>query len=302
MSKTNTNHKVHNIFLVVLTIYSTIALLLSGNNVIDMNCLIVKIIAYAVFIFYFLKEVWRHKLDLKRKDPEYNFIIESFWNLNFIFEVAILLSLYKHEKSLIILMISCIIVLISFIFRIVQYIRYSKKRFLFVISIVLIFFLGIFNSDLQKIMTLSLNLISIIFGETLLKEKFKEQIEESKVEYNLIESNFKYNLAILNIGGIIALIVTQATEGIKEWEFFRDYLEKNSFNECSYICTESLYMGIIRYLILAIIYIIYYFIFIDYGKSKKIKDKVFNYFIKKWDLLEKKDIAINENKMNSKES
>lgn len=302
MSKTNTNHKVHSIFLFALTIYSTIALLLSGNNVIDMNCLIVKIIAYAVFIFYFLKEVWRHKLDLKRKDPEYNFIIESFWNLNFIFEVAILLSLYKHEKSLIILMISCIIVLISFIFRIVQYIRYSKKRFLFVISIVLIFFLGIFNSDLQKIMTLSLNLISIIFGETLLKEKFKEQIEESKVEYNLIESNFKYNLAILNIGGIIALIVTQATEGIKEWEFFRDYLEKNSFNECSYICTESLYMGIIRYLILAIIYIIYYFIFIDYGKSKKIKDKVFNYFIKKWDLLEKKDIAINENKMNSKES
>lgn len=295
MSKTNTNYKVHSIFLGVLTLYSIIALFLSVNNVIDMNCLIVKIIAYAVFIFYFFKEAWRHKLDLKRKDPEYNLIIESFWNLNFIFNVAILLSLYKHEKSLCILMISCIIVLISFIFRIVQYIRYSKKRFLFVISILVIFFLGIFNSDLQKIMTLSFNLISIIFGETLLKEKFKEQIEESKVAYNLIESNFKYNLAILNIGGIIALIVTQATEGIKKWKFFIDYLGKNLFTEC-------LYMGIIRYLILAIIYIIYYFIFIDYGKSKKIKDKVFNYFIKKWDLLEKKDIAINENKMNSKES
>lgn len=295
MSKTNTNYKVHSIFLGVLTLYSIIALLLSVKNVIDMNCLIVKLIAYAVFIFYFLKEVWRHKLDLKRKDPEYNLIIESFWNLNFIFNVAILLSLYKYEKSLCILMISCIIVLISFIFRIFQYIKYSKKRFLFVISILLIIFLGIFNSDLQKILTLSLNLISIIFGETLLKEKFKEQIEERKVEYNLIESNFKYNLAILNIGAIISLIVIQATEGIKKCSFFIKYLGKNPYTAC-------LYMGIIRYLILAILYIIYYFIFIDYGKSKKIKDKVFNYFIKKWDLLEKKDIVINENRKNSKES
>lgn len=295
MSKTDMNHKVHNIFLVVLTVYSIIALYLSVNNVIDENCLIVKLISNAVFIFYFLKEVWRHKLDLKRKDQEYNLIIESFWNLNFIFDVVILLSLYKHENSLSLLMISCIIVLISFIFRIVQYIIYSKKRFLFVISILLIIFLGIFNSDLQKIMTLSLNLISIIFGETLLKGKFKEQIEESKVEYNLIKSNFKYSLAILNIGAIIALIVIQATEGIKEWSYFKEYLGINSFTEC-------LYMGIIRYLILAILYLLYYFIYIDYGKSKKIKDKVFNYFIKKWNLLEKKDIELNENKINFKES
>lgn len=302
MSKTNTNHKVHNIFLVGITIYSIIALYLSVNNVIDENCFIVKGISYTVSLFYFLKEGWRHNLDLMRKDPEYNLIIESFWNLNFIFNVVILLSLYKYEKPLNILMISCIIVLISFSFRIFQYIKYSKKRFLFVISISLIIILGIFNSDLQKILTLSLNLISIIFGETLLKEKFKEQIKESKVEYNLIESNFKYNLAILNIGGIIALIVIQATEGIKNWSFFINYLEKNSSTECFYIFTECLYMGIIRYLILAILYIIYYFIFIDYGKSKKIKDKVFNYFIKKWDLLEKKDKVINENRKNSKES
>lgn len=295
MLKTKTNFKKYNIFLIIITVYSLIALLLSLNNLIDENCLIVKIIGYVVILLYFLKEIWRHKLDLKRKDPEYNLIIESFWNLNFIFNVVILLSLYKYEKSLSILMISCIIVLTSFIFRIVQYIIYSKKRFLFVLSILLIIFLGIFNSDLQKIMTLSLNLISIIFGETLLKEKFKEQIEESKVEYNLIESNFKYNLAILNISGIIALIVIQATEGIKKWSFFIKYLGKNLFTEC-------LYMGIIRYSILAILYIIYYFIFIDYGKSKKIKDKVFNYFIKKWDLLEKKDILINEHRLNSKES
>lgn len=272
-------------FLVVLTVYSIIALCLclSVKNVIDENCLIVKIIAYVIISLYFLKEICRNKSDLKRKDPEYNLIIESFWNLNFIFNVVILLSLYKYEKSLSILMISCIVVLISFIFRIVQYIIYSKKRFLFVISILLIIFLGIFNSDLQKIMTLSLNLISIIFGETLLKEKFKGQIEESKVEYNLIESNFKYNLAILNIGAIVALIVIQTTEGIKEWSYFKEYLGINSFTKC-------LYMGIIRYFILAILYLLYYFIFIDYGKSKKIKDKVFNYFIKKWDILEKRDI------------
>lgn len=295
MSKTNTNHKSHCIFLFAITLYSLIVLYLSVKNVIDENCLIIKIIAYVIIALYFLKEICRSKLDLKRRDPEYNLIIESFWNMNFIFNVVILLSLYKYENSLSVLMISCIIVFISFAFRIVQYIIYSKKRFLFVISILLIIFLGIFNSNVQKIMTLSLNLISIKFGETLLKEKFKEQIEECKVEYNLIKSNFKYNLAILNIGAIIALIVIQITEGIKEWSYFKEYLGINSF-------TESLYMGIIRYFILAILYLLYYFIFIDYGKSKKIKDKVFNYFIKKWDLLEKRDIELDENKINSKES
>lgn len=277
------NYKLRDKFLFAITVYSLIALCLSVNNVIDENCLIVKIIAFVIISLYFPKEIWRYKLDLKRKDPEYNLIIESYWNINFIFNVVILLSLYKLEKSLSILMISCIIVLISFIFRIVQYFVYSKKRFLFVISILLIIFFGIFNSDVQKIMTLSLNLISIKFGETLLKEKFKEQIEECKVEYNLIKSNFKYNLAILNIGAIIALIVIQATEGIKDWSYFKEYLGQNSFTEC-------LYMGIIRYIILAILYLLYSFIFIDYEKSKKIKDKVFNYFIKKWDILEKRDM------------
>lgn len=289
------NYKLRDKFLFAITVYSLIVLCLSVNNVIDENCLIVKIIAFVIISLYFPKEIWRYKLDLKRKDPEYNLIIESYWNINFIFNVVILLSLYKLEKSLNILMISCIIVLISFIFRIVQYFVYSKKRFLFVISILLIIFLGIFNSDVQKIMTLSLNLISIKFGETLLKEKFKEQIEECKVEYNLIKSNFKYNLAILNIGAIIALIVIQATEGIKEWSYFKEYLGKNSFTEC-------LYIGIIRYIILAILYLLHSFIFIDYEKSKKIKDKVFNYFIKKWDILEKRDIKLNENKINSIES
>ncbi len=283
MSNTNMNYKLRDKFLFAITVYSLIALCLSVNNVIDENCLIVKIIAFVIISLYFPKEIWRYKLDLKRKDPEYNLIIESYWNINFIFNVVILLSLYKLEKSLNILMISCIIVLISFIFRIVQYFVYSKKRFLFVISILLIIFFGIFNSDVQKIMTLSLNLISIKFGETLLKEKFKEQIEECKVEYNLIKSNFKYNLAILNIGAIIALIVIQATEGIKDWSYFKEYLGQNSFTEC-------LYMGIIRYIILAILYLLYSFIFIDYEKSKKIKDKVFNYFIKKWDILEKRDM------------
>lgn len=87
-------------FLVVLTVYSIIALCLclSVKNVIDENCLIVKIIAYVIISLYFLKEICRNKSDLKRKDPEYNLIIESFWNLNFIFNVVILLSLYKYEK------------------------------------------------------------------------------------------------------------------------------------------------------------------------------------------------------------
>lgn len=271
MSKTNTNYKVHSIFLGVLTLYSIIALLLSVKNVIDMNCLIVKIIAYAVFIFYFLKEVWRHKLDLKRKDPEYNFIIEQIWNLNLLFEVIILVKTFYSNYENIYMTLFCVsigIVLVSTSYNVYNLLKYSKKGITILICLILTFVLGFFNENNQTVLTILTTLMTTVFGRTILKNVFSSQItyyeKNKKIKKEVILDTLEYKLAMVNIIVIFTRLIIVITNFLNSISFI------NELN-----CIEKyLTIGIIRFMILASTYLLFLSKY-----RKKLKERLFNYLM-----------------------
>lgn len=272
MSKTNTNHKVHNIiFLVVLTLYSLTVLFLSLTNIIDENCLIVKRIAYVFILFYFLKEVWRHKLDLKRKDPEYNFIIEQIWNLNLLFEVIILVKTFYSNYENIYMTLFCVsigIVLVSTSYNVYNLLKYSKKGVTVLICLLLTFFLGLFNENNQTILTVLTTLMTVVFGRTVLKNIFNSQIagyeRENKMKKDYILDKFEYKLAMVNTIVIFAQFIIVITNFINSISFI------NELN-----CIEKyLTIGIIRFMILASTYILFLSKY-----REKLKERLFNYLM-----------------------
>lgn len=281
-----------NLILAAVTLYSTTTAYFSLRNISCINNLCTKIANIVVLVLYIYKERYRWKNDLKRKKPYYNFLIENLWNISFLFSVLTLLIIYNVEKPCI-LIFSLALVGGSFLLRICQFIKYTNTIFLSSISIVSLFALGFFNDEIQSVLTLSINLISLIFGDIFIKEKFKEQISNSKKDESEINTRIKYNLALVNLGLVCAFIVVKSTEWIKDCRFFKAIVESN-------IIKGGLYIGIIRYAILAFIYMIYYLIFSDYDRRKRIKDYLFNLFIENWDPIEKKNIQLNDKKSNTK--
>lgn len=271
MSKTNTNHKVHNIILVVLTVYSIIALCLSLMNKIDENCLIVKRIAYVLILFYFLKEVWRHKLDLKRKDPEYNFKIEQIWNLNLLFEVIILVkTFYSNYENIYMTLffVSIIIVLVSTFYNVYNLLKYSKKGVIILICLLLTFVLGLFNENNQTVLTIITTLMTAVFGRTVLKNVFSSQItyyeKNKKIEKDVILDTLEYKLAMVNIIVIFNRLIVVITN-------FLNYI--SFINELN--CIEKyLTIGIIRFMILASTYLLFLSKY-----REKLKEWLFNYLM-----------------------
>lgn len=272
MSKINTNHKVHNIiFLVVLTVYSLTVLFLSLTNIIDENCLIVKRIAYVFILFYFLKEVWRHILDLKRKDPEYNFIIEQIWNLNLLFEVIILVKTFYSNYENIYMTLFCVsigIVLVSTSYNVYNLLKYSKKGVTVLICLLLTFFLGLFNENNQTILTILTTLMTVVFGRTVLKNIFNSQIagygRDNKMKKDYILDKFEYKLAMVNTIVIFAQFIIVITNFINSISFI------NELN-----CIEKyLTIGIIRFMILASTYLLFLSKY-----REKLKERLFNYFM-----------------------
>lgn len=282
-----------NLILAAVTLYSTTIAYFSMRNMSCINNLWIKIANVVVIVLYICKERYRCKNDLKRKNPYYNFLIENLWNISFLFIVLTLLIIYNVEKPLFILIFSLSLLVVggSFLLRICQFIKYTNTIFLSSISIVSLFALGFFNDEIQSVLTLSINLISLIFGDVFIKEKFKEQISNSKKDEGEINTRIKYNLALVNLGLVCAFIVVKSTEWIKGCCFFK-----------TNIIQGGLYIGIIRYAILALIYIIYYLIFSDYDRRKRIKDYIFNLFIENWDPIEKKNIQLNDKKRNTKKN
>ena len=291
MSQTNTNHKVHNIFLVVLTVYSiiTLCLCLFVKNVIDENCLIVKIIAYAVFLFYFLKEIWRHKLDLKRKDPEYNFIIEQIWNLNLLFEVIILVKTFysNYENIYVTLFLaSIIIVSVSTFYNVYNLLKYSKKGLTILICLLLTFVLGLFNENNQTVLTILTTLMTAVFGRTILKNVFSSQItyyeKNKKIKKEVILDTLEYKLAMVNIIVIFTRLIIVITNFLNSISFI------NELN-----CIEKyLTIGIIRFMILASTYLLFLSKY-----RKKLKERLFNYLmnLKIKTVIHKQNIICNYN-------
>lgn len=262
----------HNIiFLVVLTVYSLTVLFLSLTNIIDENCLIVKRIAYVFILFYFLKEVWRHILDLKRKDPEYNFIIEQIWNLNLLFEVIILVKTFYSNYENIYMTLFCVsigIVLVSTSYNVYNLLKYSKKGVTVLICLLLTFFLGLFNENNQTILTILTTLMTVVFGRTVLKNIFNSQIagygRDNKMKKDYILDKFEYKLAMVNTIVIFAQFIIVITNFINSISFI------NELN-----CIEKyLTIGIIRFMILASTYLLFLSKY-----REKLKERLFNYFM-----------------------
>lgn len=294
MSKKQFNYRLWNIILAIITIYSMTIFYLSMREISCINNFFIKFFNFVTILLFIYKEKVRRKYALEKNDPHYNFMIENFWNISFLFIVASFLKMYNCENLSFIFILSLAFVSFSFIFRVWQFIKYTNTILLSSVSIISVLALGYFNDEIQGFLTLIINLISIIFGDIFLKEKFKEQISNSKKDEGEINTRIKYNLALINIGLVCAFTVVKSTEWIKKICLYKTVVESD-------IIKGGLYIGIIRYAILALIYLIYYIIFSDYDRSKRIKDYLFNLFIENWDPIEKKDKQLNEKNRNEKE-
>lgn len=283
MSKKPCKFLLWNIILTVVTLYSISITYIPLRNIPCINKSCIKMLNIFVIVLYICKERYRCNYDLKRKDPYYNFLIENLWNISFLFSVVSLIKISNFENPMFIFGFSLLLVVISFILRICQFIKYTNTILLSSISIISVFALGFYNDEIKSVLTLSINLISIIFGDVFIKEKFKEQINNSKKNEGEINKKIKYNLALVNLGLVFAFIIVKSTEWIKCCCFFKTIIESN-------IIKGGLYIGIIRYAILALIYMIYYLVFSDYDRAKRIKNYLFNLFIENWDPIEKKNI------------
>lgn len=129
-----------------------------------------------------------------------------------------------------------------------------------------------FIKDNQEIITIVTTLITAVFGRIVLKNIFANEIEEHKKKGTMSEGatldRLEYRIALANIQLLIAQIVIFVTESIRDKCVYKRILEKLA------VC-DSLFIGIIRFVILTIIYI-----FFVYKCGKNFKKKVFNFLIK----------------------
>lgn len=141
MSKKQFNYRLWNIILAIITIYSTTIFYLSMHEVLSINNLFVKILNFGTIIFFIYKEKLRCKYALEKIDPYYNFMIENFWNISFLFIIASFLKIYNYENSFFIFILSLIFVGLSFIFRVWQFIKYTNTILLSFFLFYLLLFL-----------------------------------------------------------------------------------------------------------------------------------------------------------------
>lgn len=267
MSKNNYTNRKHSIIIIISTMISLFCLYLSVTNKIDKSNLIAKYMSISIIIEYFIVWFWRWKSGLYKKDPDYNFVIEHFWNLNLLFAVITLMkTFYSNNENIYksLYYFSIFIVLGSTIIRIHELIKYSKNGKIFIICLFLTIFLGTGDEKIQVILTLATTLLMIFFGEIVIKKFFSEQIisyeKHADVKNDSILEDLEYKFALICMLIIFIQIVVAITGFLKEIS-------------CT-IGLKGIYrilmIGITRFSILGILYIRYRF-----KDRQKIKEKIF---------------------------
>lgn len=226
-------------------------------------------ICIIVFILYVLKEFFRIKWNLLEKEPKRTFTRELFADVALLTNIIILIVLNKSYDSTKLIIYAGCLWGILFVLKFIQVLLYSKDIKLFFISTIVVFGLGLFNEKNQAIITIVTTLISTVFGRTVLKKFFKSNIAEyeknNKMKQDTIIDRLEYKLASINITIIFAQIIIWIT---------------NSLNCVNFIenlnCIEKyIIMGIIRFIILASIYVCS---LTKYGK--KLKDVLFKTLVR----------------------
>lgn len=272
MSINNNTNRKHSIIIIISSIISLLCLYLSVTNQIDESDLIVKYISISIIIEYLIVWIWRLKSGLNKKDPDYNFVIEHFWNLNLLFSVITLMKTFysKNEKIYMSLYyFSIVIVLGSTIFRIYELIKYSKNGKILIYCLFLTIFLGTGDEKIQVILTLATTLLMIFFGEIVIKKFFSEQIisyeKHAGVKHDSILEDLEYKFALICMLIIFIQIVVANT----------GFLKGISFKIGLKGIYRILMIGITRFSILGILYIRYRF-----KDRQKIKEKIFKSLLK----------------------
>ena len=238
---------------------------LANNKCLESVCLI-------VFLFYGIKEFFRIKWDLIRREPICTFIIEVFADISLLINMFVFITICNYEDATVLYSYSIYLYLILFFIRLLQYLLYSEDGKQFLIFIGAFLLLSIFNKDNQELITIFTTLVTTIFGRTVLKKLFVNQIhyyEENKIaERSDILDKLEYGLASFNIKIIFAHIIILVTE------YYRSgCVYKNILNELD--LSDNILIGSIRIIILAIVYIISIL-----GIGNKIKEKLFNILMK----------------------
>lgn len=260
------------IVLITSLIISLICVSLSYFNVIDENFLIIKKVCGFIVLAYFLVKICMLIFGINKSNPDCNFIIDQIWNINLLFAVITLMKTFYWNNENIYMSLYCasiIVVIASTGFSIYNLYSYSKNGITIIACLFLTLFLGLLNEESQTIITIVTTLISTVFGRTVLKNIFKSQIVEfekdKKMKQDVIIDKLEYNLAMINIIIIFAQIIIWLTNFLNCIDFIEDL-------KC---LDKYIIMGIIRFMILAMTYILFL------AKSgKKLKERLFGFLIR----------------------
>lgn len=129
-----------------------------------------------------------------------------------------------------------------------------------------------FIKNNQEIITIATTLITVVFGRIVLKNIFANEIYGYKKKSTMSEGatldRLEYRIAMANIQLIVAQIIIFLTESIRDKCAYEWILKKLA------VC-DSLFIGLIRLVILTLIYI-----FFVSKCGKNFKEKVFDFLIK----------------------
>lgn len=129
-----------------------------------------------------------------------------------------------------------------------------------------------FIKDNQEIITIATTLITAVFGRIVLKNVFANEIDGYKKKSTMSEGatldRLEHRISMANIQLLAHKIIIFLTEGFRHKCAYKWILEK--FTVC-----DSLFIGLIRFVILTLIYI-----FFVSKCGKNFKEKVFNLLIK----------------------
>lgn len=240
------------------------------------KCMVSSTVISLIFGFtsvtYIVKEILRIKWDLMIKDPMQTFAIEIVGDFLLLVNILIFIKINKFNDSNNLVIYACILWIVVFVLKFIEFIRCykDKMKLLFFIAIYLV--LSSFNEENQEIITIATTLITAVFGRIVLKNIFANEIEEHKKKGTMSEeetfNRLEYRIAMANIQLLIAQIVIFLTEGFRNKCAYKWMLEKLA------VC-DSFFIGLIRLVILTLIYI-----FFVSKCGKNFKEKVFNFFIK----------------------
>lgn len=238
---------------------------LCRDNILYVSCL-------AVFLLFFIKEIIRIKSNLKKENPTCIFIIEIISDICLLTNIILFIGINKCKDSEKLLSYAFYLYFILLFLRILQFTICSEDGAMLLTFIGAFIFLSVINKENQEIITIITTLIATIFGRTVLKNVFRNQIyyyeKNNKLERSDILDKLEYGLASFNIQIIFAHIIILVTEYFRSGGFYKKILEKLDLR-------DNILIGFIRIIIIGIVYIIFVL-----GIGKKIKERVFNFLMK----------------------